>query len=110
MKDESSAFSISLLRLQEMQRLLAPMAARIEMVSCVVAIIEAEAIAGYIDESYARTEVRVWFEFVYEGVLAPVADHETEAEKDEWYDEGKDAGSSVDFGCHEVHECHACHF
>lgn len=44
MEDEGSSIAVCLLRLQEMYWLFAPMSSRVQVVCCVVAIVEAKAV------------------------------------------------------------------
>lgn len=102
-KHQSSAFAVCFFGLQEVDRLVAPVPARVEMVRCVVAVVEAVAVAlrscqyvvkvgwwkeegrtdWYIDQRDARPEVRVRIHLVHKSMLSPVAHHQAETHQHE---------------------------
>jgi len=75
----------------------------------VVAVVEAVAVAGHVEEGYAAPVVRVWIDVVDEGVLAPISDHEAEAEEEEGENVDEEGWAEVLTG-HEVEEGVVCCF
>ena len=64
---------------EERDGVLAPVAARVQVVAGVVAVVVAVAVGRRVDQGDAAAEVRVGLDFVDEGVLAPVPRHERDA-------------------------------
>jgi len=56
-EDKRATIAVCLLALEEMNRSVSPVTARIEMMGSVIAVVETEAVAGNIDESDAASEV-----------------------------------------------------
>lgn len=80
------------------------------MVSSVIAVVEAEAITGNVDESDTGAEIGCRVYFVDESVLAPVADHEAEPEEAEGDNEGAETGLQMDLRRHEGEKAEAGEF
>ena len=78
--------------------MVAPVAARVEVVGGMIAVVEAEAVARDVEERDAGPEVGVRVGLVDEGVLAPVPDHEAGAHGEEGDQVDEEGGARVEGG------------
>lgn len=85
------------------------MPSRVEVVRSVVSIVEADTVAHDVYHRDARSEVGIWVDFVDEGVLAPITNHESEAEDGEREEEHECACFGIESG-HVDEECVAGEF
>lgn len=82
---------------------------RIKMVGSVVAIIETVSIWRDVNERDAGSVIGVWVFVVDEGMLAPISDHEAEAEEKEGEDVDEESWAEIG-ASHEDEESVICCF
>lgn len=113
-EDEGTVGAVELFLLKEVDGVVAPVAAGVEVVGSMVAVVEAVTVAlvwvldvwhvwrrrqgvtyGDINKGDAGAEVRGWFDIVDKGVLAPVTYHHCYAHLQEGEHENEERGAEV---------------
>jgi len=76
-EDQGTFLGIAFLRFEECMWVIAPVTERVEVVRGVVAVVEAEAVRGNIDQSDTRPKVRIRLQIINKGMLAPITNHQS---------------------------------